>query len=239
MANNTPDMASIALTYLDGFTELERAYWDQLVKDRPGAVQSILQQVYKYWGIPRQTDKAVSREFQVEDLGSLLDGLFGAMKTPHKFDIELATATYWFVRQRNPTQKELQVLSARWTRKVQYRRECSAVFSTTWKALQFDDLGVAKCKGLPFNIACELVHAVCLMPLMLVDFRLQANPLVIATDASEQGLGVCHSIGLTSLGRAKQAALARGRDNEGPTGIGLIELFAGLGAPGWRLTSSE
>ena len=83
---------------------MERAHGDQLVKDRPGAIQRILQQVYQYWGIPRQTDKAVSREFQVEDLGSLLDGLLGAMKTPHKFDIELATATYWFVRQPNPAQ---------------------------------------------------------------------------------------------------------------------------------------
>ena len=96
-------------------------------------------------------------------------------------------------------------------------------------AIQRSDLGVKECNGLPIDLASELLHACALMPLMFVNFRMSCSPQVVATDASEQGLGVCHSVGITQLGRAKLDALTNSRELDKVTGVGLIELWGGIG----------
>ena len=64
---------------------------------------------------------------------------------------------------------------------------------------------------------------------MVTDFRLKVSPLVIASDASNHGLGVCYTTNQTSIGNAKAKTLQSGREDELPIKIGLIEVFAGVG----------
>ena len=74
----------------------------------------------------------------------------------------------------------------------------------------------------------ELFLLLCSLPLMVMDLRLRTDPVVTASDASEDGCGVCKTVHLKadgvkvlrSMGNLKSAV------NED---IGLIELYAGLG----------
>ena len=53
----------------------------------------------------------------------------------------------------------------------------------------------------PIDLAGRLVHALMLMPFMIMDFRVPTNVTVVATDASVYGQGVCRTVGFTATGK--------------------------------------
>ena len=71
--------------------------------------------------------------------------------------------------------------------------------------------------------------AICLMPIMVTDYRLVANPLVTASNASERGWAIVRSLGLTEEGRASLEEMRATVLGHSSDQIGLIELFGGIG----------
>ena len=62
----------------------------------------------------------------------------------------------------------------------------------------------------------------------MADLRAKVSPLVVATDASEWGLGVSRTSSLTAQGRVALQELQQATPIcSGP--VGLLELFAGVG----------
>ena len=223
--------------YLDGFTEFELKHWDDLVIGSCGQIQAAMQESYAQWNVPRQETKVLSRQVAVEDLGCHIDGVFGAVSTPRHFDVDLGAATLWLLSQNRPQNKDLQIIAGRWSRKFQYRSETSSVFHVVWFALGNNSLRMQPDSALPEDLAGELVHAVMLMPLMIIDLSLPTSGTVVATDASEYGQGVCRAVGLTAAGKLEakrlETQLAQRWDNR----IGLVDMLGGLSS--WKAAFDE
>ena len=228
--NGNQDYGRIVSMYLDGFTEFELKHWDDLVIGSCGQLQAAMQEAFTQWNVPRQEAKALSRQIAVEDLGCHIDGVFGAVSTPRQFDVDLGAATLWLLSQNRPQHKDLQIIAGRWSRKFQFRRETSSVFQVVWFALGDNSLCIQPDAAFPENLAGELVHALMLMPMMIIDLRLPTSGTVVATDASEYGQGVCRAVGLTesSMSNALQTQRAQRWDNR----IGLVDMLGGLSS--WR-----
>ena len=75
----------------------------------------------------------------------------------------------------------------------------------------------------------ELMVAMCLMPIMLTDFRLVIRPMVTASDASTTGMAVVRSAGFKSEGKAALAEMRGAATGAAGERVGLINLF-GFGA---------
>ena len=229
--NGKQDYGRIVSMYLDGFTEFEFKHWDELVTGSGGELQAAMQEAYTQWNVPRQEAKALSRQVAVEDLGGHIDGVFGTVSTPRQFDVDLGAATLWLLSQHRPQHKDLQIIAGRWSRKFQYRREASSVFHVVWFALGDSSLHMPPGAAFPEDLAGELVHALMLMPLMIIDLRLPTSGTVIATDASE------HGVGLTAAGKLEAKRLETQRAQFCDNSVGLIDMLGGLSS--WRAAFDE
>ena len=81
------------------------------------------------------------------------------------------------------------------------------MFHVVWFALGDNTLRMQPGAAFPEDLAGELVHALMLMPLMIIDLRLPTSGTVVGTDASEYGKGVCRAIGLTAAGKLEAKRL--------------------------------
>ena len=226
--NGNQDFGRIVSMYLDGFTEFDLKHWNDLVIGSCGQLQAAMQKAYTSWNVPRQETKALSRQIEVEDLGCHIDGVFGAVSTPRQFDVDLGAATLWLLSQNSPQHKDLQIIAGRF----QFRRETSSIFHVVWFALGENGLCIQPDAAFPENLAGEIVHALMLMPLMIIDLRLPTSGTVVATDASEYGQGVCRAVGLTSSGKLEVQRLEDQRAQRWDNRIGLVDMLGGLSS--WR-----
>ena len=69
-----------------------------------------------------------------------------------------------------------------------------------WFALSDNGLRMQLGAAFPIDLAGRLVHALMLMPFMIMDLRVPTNGTVVATDASVHGQGVCRTVGFTATG---------------------------------------
>ncbi|CAK0814213.1 unnamed protein product [Prorocentrum cordatum] len=123
--------------------------------------------------------------------------------------------------------KELQVLGGHWTHLFQFRREASSLLAHFWSLLT---TALRRRKVAATELArTELWLCVVHLPLLAMSLRSAIEPVVAASDASEQGGGVCASRGLTPTGRLNvahdRALLARGATD----GLGRVSLCDGIG----------
>ena len=109
-------------------------------------------------------------------------------------------------------------------RKMLHRRETLCIFRTFWEYVS-----VGGRSAVPPAVECELIEALCLMPLMLCDYRLVISPLATCSDASEGGSGACRSTGLSPLGLKQLNELASGVPMVNGDKVGIIEPGGGLG----------
>ena len=79
------------------------------------------------------------------------------------------------------------------------------------------------------SVAAELMTAMCLMPFMVTDFRLLVSPMVTASDASQSGMAVVRTQGLTQEGATALEELKNAELSPSSDKIGLVELFGGIG----------
>ena len=156
----------------------------------------------------------------LETLGCRIDGNAGVIAPPRSVVSRLIGLTAWFAR--NPTQRRhtAEILGGRWVRCFQVRK----LFVHYWDWLHSQG-SVSRGRAIivPRGVLEDLLLALCHLPLMFFDLRLRTSPLVVVSDASATGPGVCRTSSLEPKGLLALAALQEGH-NFGGEEIGLIEV---------------
>ena len=233
-AGSEGDSRNLFSIYLDGFSqaELHDLHTKAKLPSESPELQKLLE-VWDYWGIPNRPDKSVYRETEAISLGCRLDGVLGILAPPREVMSELMSLTEWVCRlEQGCKLKVMQILGGRWVRCFQLRRELSGVFGHFWAHLgdmsAKNENGKVLSKRMPRKVGEDLMLAVMLLPLCRTDLRAKTSAMVIATDASEKGFGVCRSMSLAPSGLAEESvrsSLTMGKCDR----MGLIEVFAGIG----------
>jgi len=220
--------ASALTIYLDNFTQAELIHWDRLssLDEKSPEVKAVLA-AWAHWGVPSQESKAVLRATEHQTLGCRIDGRRGVIGPPRPVVSELLGLTSWFTRGSERTLHQAQVLGGRWVRCFQYRREASSALEELWGWIH-PDAPLRTCQPLSAGVRLDLALAASLAPLLVFDLRARISPLVVTSDASETGMGVCRTSALTEEGRQAHLAFTTN-----PTtlcdNLGLVELFSGIG----------
>ena len=81
---------------------------------------------------------------------------------------------------------------------------------------------------MPEEVQSELLCALCLMPIMVTDYRLIISPLVTASDASLTGMALVRSVRLTNQGLMSLSELQSAQVSAQAEQLGLFE---GQGEP--------
>ncbi|CAK0867015.1 unnamed protein product, partial [Prorocentrum cordatum] len=193
----------------------------------PHVFYKATQERYRLEHIPTSSDKAGDREQVAKRLGALIDGHAGIIGPDGDRVARLLGMTQFVLSRSHCRAKVLQVLGGHWTHIFQFRREASSLLVHFWpllrRALQKGSVEL-----------CPLVRNelhLCMFVLPLTAFNLRA-PIVstlTASDACEDGGGVCATRGLTPYG---VTAVARDivLQSRGPFDkVGLVELCGGIG----------
>ena len=215
--------------YLDNFDEGRELTEDEarVVCGAPSEWQRAARAAYAHWSVPVSEQKAVNMALETETLGGNIDGRAGRIQGAPKKNCALFGLTCFLLKQRNPPLKLVQMVSGRWNHKMQFRRPTQCCFRRLWR-------GIAhwhrRRDGLKPEMEEDFVKAMMLAPLMRMDLRSRVSGLVTASDASEEGGGVCSSSLLTSKGMLA-VNQSRGRRPEGrcPGRVLLINLLGGIG----------
>ena len=120
--------------YIDNFMETELIHLDRLSAfEEPTEWQAAVRKAYEAHDVLGSSEKTVSKKKQIERLGSMIDGEFGAASTPNVFDLRLISLTMWMLRWHRPSQNMIQILGGRWVRKMLHRRETLCIFRSFWE----------------------------------------------------------------------------------------------------------
>ena len=87
------------------------------------------------------------------------------------------------------------------------------------------------------DLAGKLVHALMLMPFMIMDLRLPTSGTVVATDASVYGQGVCRTVGFTATGQLEAKRPETQHTQRWDNCIGLVVVLRGFTS--WRAAFDE
>ena len=192
---------------------------------RPKHWQSWVRAAYEHWGAARSAAKCVEGEFHAATLGATIDGWRGRAGASGQRLADLAALSLAFLAERTPSRKLYCLVGGRWTFVLQFRKCLSCLFNGFWQGTMSHFAGPAVLK----KASEEVALALCGLGCLCFDFRRPAANMVTCSDASEAGVGVCRSTGLTEEGHAllrRRRAATRGQARDG---ILLIELFGGIG----------
>jgi len=223
--------------FQDNFDEAERIEV-QDVFDLVGTMSPELadmQDTCLTWGASQAEDKTYERVLVCESLGFVRDGLAGIQRGTDKAICTLVGLTTWVMRQRSITLKTLQVLSGRWCRLVQLRRELGCCLDGLWRVmgqhmrLWHSHRGSKWRDDIPMTPALreDFFLLLCSLPLLTMDLRLRTDPVVTASDASEHGCGASRSRHLTPVG-VKCLRSLKAMEIPANEEIGLVEVYAGI-----------
>ena len=128
---------------------------------------------------------------------------------PRSVVSRLVGLTAWFARYRTQRRQTAEIIGGRWVRCFQFRKEVSSLFFHYWEWLHSQGtVSRGKAITVPREVLEDLFLALCHLPLMLFDLRLRTSPLVMASDASSTGFGVCRTSSLEPSGLLALAVLA-------------------------------
>eukprot|EP00438_Fugacium_kawagutii_P028380 Skav207224 [mRNA] locus=scaffold1717:49410:52959:+ [translate_table: standard] len=190
----------------------------------PSREQENMRRAYQFWGIPFNTQKAISECEEAERLGAFVDGRRGRVGVTVRRLLECMSLGIFILGQGQVGQKMLQVFCGKEVHTLQFRRPLFSVYDEIWKLIMDPS-------GEPFlNYKCcnEIVASLALAPLRFTDWRVGLDPFAMASDASESGGGFVIAKRLTKLGVAA-ALQPEVRDDSVHNGIIVIDFFAGIG----------
>ena len=179
---------------------------------------------YDVAGSAGNDKKEVRRVTQVVTLGERIDGEQGWRSPPSGYGTRLALMTCWLMARGRVPRVWAQVLLGRWVRVQGFRRPTAVAFASTWPWL-------AKMRGncLPRDVVIDLVIAISLLPLYRGDLRMEIDPLVTVSDASEKAGAVCASRGLSEKGLAFSGEPSRVRHQPAEEELVVLSAFDGIG----------
>ena len=153
--------------------------------------------------------KQSSMNWSWKPLGCQIDGNAGVIAPPRSVVSRLVGLTDWFARNRTQRRQTAEVLGGRWVCCFQFRKEVSSLFIHYWEWLHSQGtVSHGKAIKVPREVLEDLIPALCHLPLMLFDLRLGTSPLVVASDASSTGFGVCRTSSLEPSGLLALAVFA-------------------------------
>ena len=160
--------------------------------------QAVYREALDNMGVPRATDKGVSRETIGITMGSMIDGISGRAAPSLRKILDHISLTSWVLAQSRVCRLWLQAAAGRWVFDFQHRRPCFAALDQIWEE-------IAHFQGWrPMSTTCadELLSCIYFVPLIYTDMRTQFSSRVYCTDASPSGGGACMTVGLTKEGVA-------------------------------------
>ena len=221
--------------YLDNFDQLEvvDSKVAKLIQGQPSTEVLALRQEYEALGLPRHPKKAVSRQARAEVQGALVMGDVGiAIPKPAKI-MQYVFLCLELLRRGETKLKELQVVVGGFVYFCLFRRPLLCALNHVWSFME-------KLKGfppvvrltLPDSVVEELVRFLALIPLAQLNFRTTVESMVTCSDASQDGGGICCSVGLSGYGERAAVSPVRGdvpelHDFEQILTVGM---FDGIGA---------
>ena len=221
---------SFYTVYLDGFSQAELRHWDALADIKQGSWETVkVKEAWDIWGFASQADKAATGELEINTLGCRIDGRLGTIAPPREALSTLLGLTLWFVNGGERGRHQGEVLGGRWVRMFQFRREVSCSFVGFWEWLHPESKPKTTAQQLPKNVVEDLLVAACLSPLLRFDLRARVSPLVIASDASESGMGVCRTSTITPAGLHALGSFQEAHNFLGDE-LGLIEVGNTVGS---------
>ena len=190
-------MGPVCGLMIDDFVVLDRVPRSLTLEDRfdsPGAcIVNEVRRAYESVSLPRHPGKAVESETCAEFWGGVCDGLAGVMRPAYKRAVPLAHLVLsCCVELKLCTPELLETLAGGLVSCLHFRRRCLSVLDYVYSGKPSGD------RNLPFDLSPELrdelLLSVALLPQADMDFRAEAAPLVIASDASSsaEAAAFCH-----------------------------------------------
>lgn len=216
--------------YLDNFDQLSKASKRILCSHTPSLTE-FLRKEYLRLRIPRNEKKAVDRQNQAEMQGAWIDGDKGFCCAKPSKTSKYLWALLDLLQKREVSQKQMQMLTGGLVYMFGFRRPLMSILNHVWEFIvRFENDRVVK--PIPWRVKEELLASFFLSAKAFIDFKLPANPVVTCSDASEQGGGICQSIGTTPFGRQAANSLVRGEFPEGGCQGGVLGIgaFDGISA---------
>ena len=144
--------------------------------------------------------KATVNDLELETLGCRIDGNAGVIAPPRSVVSRLIGLTAWFARNPSQRRQTAEILGGSWVRCFQFRKEVSSLF-IHYREWLHSQAAVSRGKTItvPREVLQDLLPALCHLPLILFNLRLRTSPLVVASDASSTGFGVCRTSSLDKI----------------------------------------
>ena len=221
--------------YLDNFDELEKVdvTMADMIKGTASPGVLALRAEYEEWGIPRHPKKAVERSLKAEVQGAMVNGERGcAYPKPSKV-LKYTQLALLTLQVGKCSQKEMQVIAGGLVYIATFRRALMGGLNAIWKFIEsFNGFPPVIRLEIPSVVKLEISRFLSMVALARIDFRLEVNPQVTASDASTSGGGVTVSRGLTNIGQMAASCRVRGDvpDVDDLTQVLTIGLFDGIGA---------
>ena len=220
--------------YLDNYDLLEKV--EALGVDglkgtlAPGILS--LRQQYEQWEIPRNVKKSVSRQPLAEMQGAQVDGELGIAYPREVKLLKYVSAALALLSSPYVSQRQMQVVCGGLVYVSMFRRQLLGCLNSVWTFIESFNQTRARLRTLPDVCKEEILRFIGMLPLARLDFRLQYHGMVTASDASNQGGGICASHALSKHGSLVCQGKLRGQLPELRTEhrVLTIGLFDGLGA---------
>ena len=216
-------------TYLDNFDVLSLKSKQILESEEPSLTE-LLQKTYMELNVPRNEKKAVAAQNAAEVQGAWIDGERGICRAKGSKVAKYLTAVAYLLKKGRSTQKEIQMVAGGLVYLFSFRRPLMSLLNEIWHFIVGFN-GPQQIRNIPLGVQEELFASFYLTSLGFIDFRLPTSPVVTASDASEQGGGLCASVGLTAWGAKASQGTVRGErfENFQEMGLLVISLFDGIG----------
>ena len=157
---------------------------------------------YQRQGVAISEKKAQKREPFVTRMGAEIDGIEGILGAPRAKKLEVLRFSLWFLGQKWPKQKGLLMILGRMVRCFEFQRPLMSVLRECWPKINVH----VRCP-VSAGAVRSLIRGCVMMPLAVAQLRVPVTGLVSASDASEQGGGLCVSESLTDEGLRMLEAL--------------------------------
>ncbi|CAK0795565.1 unnamed protein product [Prorocentrum cordatum] len=180
---------------------------------------------YAAAGSPGSPAKDIHRVPRATTLGELIDGVEGVRRPPAGYLTEMASLTLWTLSKKRASMRLVRILLGRWVRVHCFRRPLAASFAYAWKWL-----GKPRTGGrFSVSVVEDLLMCLALSGLCVADLRLEVDPLVTASDASEAAGAVVYGYALSDRGRALAERRQRPANAACEEETALVTVFDGIG----------
>ena len=221
--------------YLDNFDQLQKVDL-QTAALIAGTSSELIDQIREYYDkvqLPRHPKKSVQQSMGAEVQGAWLDGYKGTLVAKPSKVSKYITLALELLERGKASQRELQVVGGGFVYIAMFNRPLLASLNHVWRMIVETDSGSPQVRHwLRREVMIELARFIGLCPLSFMNFRIQFDEIVTASDASTTGGGISQSVGLTPYGVAASCSSVRGDIPEDVelTQVLSIGLFDGISA---------